>query len=135
MVCPPQNGSPDLPDLQPSRAGPLDDRRLPLSDADAQGREPVVRPPFRWGPPAHLMDEGAHDPRAAAPERVAQRDGTAFHVRNLVAEPELAHHEEGLDREPLVQLHEPAVLHAPLRAGERLPPRGYRAEAHRPRLD
>src|SRR5881397_4041837 len=81
------------------------------------------------------MDERAHDPRATAPERVAQRDGTAVHVRNLVAEPELSHHEEGLHRERLVQLDEPEVLDAQLRAGERLPRRGDRAEAHRPRFD
>src|SRR5205085_2500991 len=87
----------------------LEERRLALTHADAEGGEPVVP-----AAAAQLVQERDDEPRAAHPERMAERDRAAVHVHLLLVEPELADDDEALRRERLVELDEvePARLDA-----------------------
>src|SRR5207247_1025117 len=49
----------------------FDDDGFSLTHADAQGREPAIRPPLHRCAPSHLMDQRAHDPGSRASERMA----------------------------------------------------------------
>ena len=55
------------------------------------------------------MQERDDEPRAAHPERMAERDRTTVHVHLRAVEAELAHHRDRLRRERLVQLDEVEV--------------------------
>ena len=63
----------------------LEQRRLALPDADAQGREAVAT-----AAAAQLVQQRDHEPRAAHPERVPERDRAAVDVDALGVDAELA---------------------------------------------
>src|SRR5689334_7449889 len=69
----------------------LEECRLALADADAEGSDPVAA-----AAPTQLVDERDDEAGAAHPERVADGDGAAVDVDALVVEAELAHHDKAL---------------------------------------
>src|SRR5204862_355370 len=75
----------------------LEERSLPLADADAERREAVA--PVAA---AQLVEERDDEARAAHAEWMADRDGPAVDVHLLLVEPQLAHDGEALRRECLV---------------------------------
>src|SRR5439155_25617842 len=112
----------------------FDDDGFSLTHADAQGREPAIRPPLpRWAP-SHLMDQRAHDPGSRASERMAKRYRPAVYVRDRMAEAELPHDREGLDGEGLVQFDQVEILHGEAGARQHLSSGRDGTEAHRLRL-
>ena len=102
----------DDPDLVRISARPLEQRRLALPDADAERREPVAA-----AAAAKLVEQRDDEPRAAHPERMADRDRAAVHVHLRRVEPELTDHRDALRREGLVQLDEVEVGRPRSRSG------------------
>ena len=72
------------------RVGALEERRDALADADAQRREPVATVAA-----AQLVQQRDDEPRAAHPERMAERDRAAVDVHLLLVEAELADRRRG----------------------------------------
>jgi hypothetical protein len=70
------------------------------------------------------------EPRAAHPERVADRDRTAVDVDALLVDPELAHDRERLRGEGLVELDEVDVVDGHAGPVEQLAHGGHRPDAH-----
>ena len=87
-----------------SASGALERRRLALADADAERREAVAA-----AAAAQLVQQRDDEPRAAHPERMAERDRAAVHVHLLGVEAELPDHDEALRGERLVQLDQVEV--------------------------
>src|SRR5213595_951920 len=61
--------------------GTLEERRLPLADPHAEGRQAVAT-----AAPSELVKERHHQTGTAHPERVAERDRTAVHVHLLLVQ-------------------------------------------------
>ena len=108
------SASRNLSDASPRRASlphfsrslhSLDDGRNPLADADAHGRQAVAA-----AAPFHFMDEGSHDSRAAAAERMSQRDGAAIDIEFIQIDAQLASAREHLGRECFVKLDKVDLL-------------------------
>ena len=134
-----------VPERQPGRAGAddpdlgaghgrraaLEQRRLALPHADAHRRQAVAA-----APPPELVEQRHDEPRAAHPERMAERDRAAVDVHPLLVDPELAEHGERLRRERLVQLDEVERRRrsTPV-AVEQLPHGRDRADPHHARVD
>ena len=93
----------------------LEESRLALADADAEGRQAVTA-----AAAAELVQERHDEPRAAHPERVAERDRAAVHVHALRIEAELANDDEALRRERLIQLDQVDVAYPDPRGVEEL---------------
>src|SRR6059058_835072 len=77
----------------------LDEHRQSLADADAQRGEAAV-----GVLPLHPAEQGHHEPRAGAAERVPECDRTTVGVDDVVVEAEAAHARDRLCRERLVDL-------------------------------
>src|SRR5438309_3869707 len=77
----------------------LDDRRDPLTAADAERREPVALLTL-----AELVGEREREARARRAERVPERDRAAVHVRLLAIEAAVPLHRGVLRREGRVDL-------------------------------
>src|SRR5712692_5744115 len=103
----------------------LPDGRDALTHADAHGRQAVLRVAV-----LHLAHQRSDQPRAAAPQWMAQRDGAAVHVDALVVEAEQAHASERLRCERLIELDHLHV--ARLEAGllQGLEGRWHRPDTH-----
>src|SRR5581483_796040 len=95
---------------------PLEQRRLPLADADAERREPVAA-----AAAPELVDERDDEARAAHPERVPDRDRAAVDVHLLRIESELTDDDQALRRERLVQLDEVYLARVDSDSGQQLP--------------
>ena len=85
--------------------------------------------------PAKLVQQRDDEPRAAHPERMADRDRAAVHVHLRLVDPELAHDRERLRGERLVQLDEVEVADREPGAVEQLAHRGHRPDPHHARVD
>src|SRR5437868_493695 len=96
----------------------LEDRRDPLTAADAERREPVLALSL-----AELGDERERETRTGRAERMAKRDRAAVHVRLLAIEAKLLLDGEVLCRERFVDLDEIHVLDLETGALQRLPAR------------
>ena len=120
---------PDLGGLTIS-AGPLEQRRLALADPDAQRREAVAA-----AAPAQLVHQRHHQPRAAHPQRMAERDRSAVDVDALGVDSQLAHDGHALRRERLVQLDQVDVADRDAGALEQLSHRRDRPDAHHARIN
>src|SRR5438477_12725477 len=103
----------------------LEDRRDPLTAADAERREPVLALSL-----AELGDERERETRTRRAQRMAERDRAAVHVRLLAIEAELFLDGEVLRRERFVDLDEIHVLDLETGALQRLPARRCGADAH-----
>src|SRR4030067_1134446 len=79
----------------------LDDGSDALADANAHGCQAVTAAAF-----FHLVDQRCHDARAAAAERMAERDGAAVDVQFLQVDAELPGASQHLRGERLVDLDE-----------------------------
>ena len=100
--------------VMPPRAtsDPLDGHRDRAAAAEAQRREPVAALA-----PRELVEQRRDDPRAAGPDRVAERDRAAVDVDLVPVEPERAAVGQGLGGERLVDLDEVERLDAAARSG------------------
>ena len=87
------------------RASAREERGLPLPHADTQRCKPQVAVAT-----AQLVQERDDEPRAAHPERMAERDRATVHVHAFLVEPELAADRERLRGEGLVQLDEVDIV-------------------------
>src|SRR5260221_9825135 len=103
----------------------LEDRRDPLTAADAERREPVLALPL-----AELGDEREREPRARRAEWMPERDRAAVHIRLVAVEAELLLDCQVLRREGLVDLDDVHLLDLHACALQRLAAPGRGAKAH-----
>ena len=103
----------------------FDDRRDTLTDADAHGRETVAAAAL-----FHFMDEGRHDPGAAAAQRMSQGNGAAIDVESVETDAELAGAGKHLRCECLVDLDQIDLLDTQSCAFESFLRRRNGADAH-----
>src|SRR5207247_9722219 len=103
----------------------LENRRDPLSAADAQRREAVSLLAL-----AELVRQGEREPRARRTQRMSERARAAVHVRLLAVEAEVLLHREVLRRERFVDLDEVHVLDLEPGSLKRLTRRWRGADPH-----
>src|SRR4051812_543337 len=107
----------------------LEQSRRAHTAADAHGDDDI------FGTAALALDERmASEPRARHPVRMADRDGAAVHVDQLVRNAELVLAIKHLDRERLVQLPQPDVVDGEPETFHELGHREYRPDPHLIRL-
>src|SRR5262245_8895760 len=108
----------------------LNDGSDPLAHANTHGRQAT-----RAVAPLHLMNQTRHDARAAASERMPQRDRPAINVDFARIHVQLLDARERLRREGLVQLDQVDVVNRQTGAFERFGRRRNRSNAHERRMD
>src|SRR5690606_20441404 len=104
-----------LPTLRPTSEA-LDHGGLALPHAHTRGGEAVAHARALLRPAVHLVDQGGHDARPRAAQRVPQRDRAPIDVGDGLVQSELAHHRQRLHREGLVEFDEIQIPHAELGA-------------------
>src|SRR4051812_5653518 len=93
----------------------LDQRRDSLPDSDAHRRKTVTRPSA-----AHLVHERRHDARAAAAERMTERNRAAVRIDAFLRNPELSDTGNRLRSERLINLDDVDLFDAQSGALQRL---------------